>query len=144
MCHGQAYHKHWNQHRAGHFQGFGHQGGRHSWKAQFAAALNTPPANVLEMDDRYELQLFAPGYEKSDFVIGLADDTLTISVEEKELPAGNWKRREYRPSGFTRRFALNDIINKETIEAKYEQGVLIVTLPKLEGFETSRTEINVG
>ena len=144
MCNRQAYQKHWNQHKAGHFHGFGGHRGRGAWKEHFMAKFNQPPANVQEKDDKYELQIFAPGFVKSDFVIALTDDNLSVSVEQKEQEQGNWKRKEYSPSGFTRQFALNDIIDKGAIEAKYEQGVLIVTLPKLDGFETDRQEINVA
>lgn len=71
-------------------------------------------------------------------------DTLTVSVEGKEETTANWKRREYAPNGFKRQFLLNDIIDKDAIEAIYEQGVLTVKLPKIDGFETDRQEIKVA
>ena len=80
---------------------------------------------------------------KNDFKIGLTDDVLSISVEKKEETTENWKRQEYTPRGFVRQFELNDKINKEAIGGKYENGVLILTLPKLEGFETARHEIEI-
>lgn len=144
MYNKQAFHKPWNHHRSHRHQGCGSNSRRAAWKEQFRASFNQPPANVVEMDDKYELQIFAPGFEKADFIIALTDQNLTVSVEQKEEADTNFRRKEYTPSGFKRQFALNDIIDKEAIEANYEQGVLIVSLPKLDGFETDRHEIKVA
>ena len=146
MCKTRAFHKHWNQHHSNKFENYGgHQRRkRKQWKENFKASFNTPPANVLELDDKYELYLFAPGYEKSDFLIALIDQTLSISVERKQEEDKTWKRQEYIQKGFVRQFELNDKIDKSAIEAKYENGVLILSLPKLEGFETDRQEILVA
>ena len=91
----------------------GHRGhGEHplkrAWKENMKVKFNNPPANVKELDDRFELHLFAPGYEKNDFVIALIDKNLSITVEKKEEADVNWKRQEYTPNGFVRQFSLND------------------------------------
>jgi HSP20 family protein len=106
-------------------------------------ALNTPPVNVREEDGKYELHLFAAGYVKSDFSIALTDQMLKISAENKEISTDGWKRHEYTPTGFVRQFELNEKVDKTAIFATYENGVLILTLPKLEGFETERKDITV-
>jgi len=113
------------------------------WKEKMNAQLNTPPVNVRETDNSYELYLFAPGYEKSDFVIALTDKVLNISVEDKHEMEGNWKRQEYTPEGFIRQFELNEKTDSTAIAATYKNGVLILSLPKLAGFETERHEIEV-
>jgi HSP20 family protein len=99
--------------------------------------------NVRETDNSYELYLFAAGYEKSDFVISMTDHVLNISVEAKQAEKGDWKRQEYTPKSFVRQFELNEKTDKSAIAATYKNGVLILSLPKLEGFETSRHEIEV-
>ena len=129
---------------AGKYRNHGGYARKKAWKEHMMAELNTPPVNIQEKDDKYELHLFAPGYEKGDFLIALIDNDLSISTETKKDDKENWKRKEYTPTAFARQFALNEKINKEAIEAKYENGVLIVTLPKLEGFETDRQEIEVS
>ena len=98
---------------------------------------------MRELDDKYELYLYAPGYEKSDFIIALIDDRLSISVKEKKEEAGNWRRQEFTQREFVRQFELSEKVDKSAIEAKYENGVLILNLPKLEGHETSRQEIEI-
>lgn len=120
---------------------------KRAWKekmnAKMNAKFNTPPVNVRETDDSYELYLFAAGYEKSDFVISLTDQVLSISVKDTTTTEGNWKRQEYTPKGFVRQFELNEKTNTSAIGATYKNGVLILSLPKLEGFETTHQAIEV-
>lgn len=144
MCNRKVFKKRWSNHRTDKFRPQGGPARRMAWEESFKFGFNTPPANVLELDDQFELHLFAPEYEKSDFLIALIDQTLSISVKDKEdEEQRNWKRQEYRPNGFVRQFDLNERIDKAAIEAKYDKGVLRINLPKLEGFETKRQEIEV-
>ncbi len=115
-----------------------HHGRRHG-RGRF------PKINVQELDDRYELFVYAAGYSKSDFKIHLSDNTLTIAVDKiaNDLADYDWRRQEFRPRKFERQFELNDKIDKASIAAKYEDGVLKVTLAKLEGFERARREVEI-
>jgi len=131
------------QSRANQFRNHGEHPMKRAWKEKMNAKFNTPPVNVRETDSSYELHLFAAGYEKSDFVISLTDQILSISVEDVKAAAGNWKRQEHTPRGFVRQFELNEKTDKSAIGATYKNGVLILSLPKLEGFETARQEIEV-
>ena len=106
-----------------------------------------PPVNVQELDDRYEVFLVAPGLEREDFNISLVENVMTISVEKKEASEnekGRWKRKEFSAGGFKRKFELNEKIDLDAIKAKYGDGILQVTLSKLEGEETVRKEILVA
>ena len=121
-------------------RGFGRMG-RHP---HFQAAHNYPPVNIEELDDRYVLSLHAPGYAKGDFQISLVDNILTVKVEKNNDPMEvNWRRQEFSSKGFERGFELNDKIDKEKIGAKYTDGILQLTLTKIEGSETVRTKISV-
>ena len=104
-----------------------------------------PKVNVQELDDRYELYVYAAGYSKSDFKVDLTDNTLTIAVDKiaNDLSENHWRRQEFRPRKFERQFELNDKIDKDSIAAKYEDGVLKITLAKLEGFETVRKAVEI-
>ena len=104
-----------------------------------------PKVNVQELDDRYELFVYAAGYSKSDFKVHLSDSTLTIAVDKiaNDLSDYDWRRQEFRPRKFERQFELNDKIDKTSIAAKYEDGILKLTLAKLEGFETVRREVEI-
>ena len=105
-----------------------------------------PKVNVQELDDRYELFVYAAGYAKGDFKVDLSDNTLIISVNSttKNESNYNWRRQEFQPRKFERQFELNDKIDKDAIEAKYEDGILKVTLAKKEGFETIRRTVDIN
>jgi HSP20 family protein len=97
-------------------------------------ANSSPSVNIEEHDSHYSMHLAAPGLEKSDFSIQVENDYLVISAEKKteseETPTKRFTRREFNYSAFKRSFQLDDHINREGISAVYENGVLIVTLPK--------------
>ena len=143
MYNKRAFYNQMKQHKANQYGGCHTHPRKRAWRSKFNASFNYPPANVRELDDKYELYLYAPGYEKSDFIIALIDDRLSISVKEKKKEEGNWRRQEYSQREFVREFALSEKVDKSAIVAKYENGVLILSIPKLEEFETSRQEIEI-
>jgi HSP20 family protein len=107
-------------------------------------ATNAPQVNILESDEAFTLELAAPGLRKEDFQLNVKDDTLTVSMEEKNTESDtdeNYIRREYRFSSFKKSFQLPDSVDQGSIAAGYENGVLQITLPKVkkEERETLRT-----
>src|SRR5215218_983169 len=91
------------------------------------------PVNVKEVENGYQLEFVTPGFEKEDFKIALDKNLLTISAElksENEDKAERHLRREYKFQSFKRSFTVNQNIDTENIDAKYVNGVLIVTLHK--------------
>jgi HSP20 family protein len=81
------------------------------------------------------VSLAVPGMKKDDFNIDVEGNMLTISSEKeesKEEKEDKYTRKEYNYSSFSRSFTLPDEVNKEKIEAKYEDGVLKLMLPKKE------------
>ncbi len=107
-----------------------------------------PPINVKELDDRYEIFLVAPGLKREDFNISLVENEMTILVNNKEKEAKEagviWRRKEFSFGRFQRRFELNEKIDLASIKAKYGDGILHLTLLKLEGEETNRKDIFVN
>lgn len=102
------------------------------------------PVNVKETEKGYELEVVAPGFEKTDFKVNLDQNLLTISAEKKdELKDENQKqiRREYSYRSFKRSFTLDEKIDATNIEASYINGVLTLNLPKKEVVKPSTTEI---
>ncbi|KAA3640270.1 MAG: Hsp20/alpha crystallin family protein [Bacteroidetes bacterium] len=147
--HSRAHRGPWSKYSSHHksFHGCGgghaHKGYSHGfWRGMFSA-----PVNIEELDASYELYLFAPGRSKADFKIQVTDDLLNISYKEPELvpdEAENWLHKEYYNRSFERSFLLNEKVDAENISAKYENGVLQVTMPKVEGAESSRQDILVN
>lgn len=98
-----------------------------------------PAVNIKENEKDYEVELAVPGYDKKDFNISVEDGLLTVSAEkrlEKEKEDGNYRRREFGFSSFSRSFSLPTNSNENGINASYKDGVLILTIAKKEG--TSR------
>ena len=98
--------------------------------------LNVPAVNISEQKDEYMVSLAAPGMNKADFKIDVDGNLLTISSqkeESKEEADKKFTRKEYSYSSFSRSFTLPDEINTEKIEAKYEDGILKVSLPRKQG-----------
>lgn len=142
MCHHRGHH-HWAKHakhRKAHWKRkFMHQ--------RFGGAWGFPPVNIQELDDRYELWVFAAGFTKEEFEVKVKDQILVIKAKKQEseiVDEPGMKRKEFDPRrGFKRVFELNEKIDKDNISASYEEGVLKLTLPKLEGFETFRKDIDI-
>jgi HSP20 family protein len=98
-------------------------------------AMNVPAVNITEQKNDYLVSLAAPGLKKEDFKIDVDGNMLTISSEKEETKEEKDKkftRKEYNYSSFSRSFTLPEEINKEKIEAKYEDGVLKISLPRRE------------
>ncbi|HVU94184.1 MAG TPA: Hsp20/alpha crystallin family protein [Puia sp.] len=97
--------------------------------------LNVPAVNIAEKKEQFDVSLAAPGMKKEDFNIDVEGNVLTISAEtkeEKEQKDERYTRKEFNYSSFSRSFTLPDGVNKDKIDASYENGLLKVTLPKTE------------
>lgn len=104
------------------------------------------PVNINESDNGYNLEFNVPGRNKEDFKINIDKGLLTISYEKKEQPETNGLksiRKEFSYQSFKRSFSLDEKINAESIEAKYENGILKVFLPKKEEVKIAPKEIAV-
>jgi len=97
--------------------------------------MNIPAVNITEQKNDYLVSLAVPGMKKEDFKIDVEGNMLTISSEREETKEEKDKkftRKEYNYSSFSRSFTLPDEVNREKIDAKYEDGVLKLTLPRRE------------
>jgi len=98
--------------------------------------VNNPAVNVKETEEGFQVQIAAPGLKKEDFKVEINKNLLTISsakkAEEESKENGKFTRREFSYQSFSRSFTLSQSIDTEKIEAKYEQGILNITLPKRE------------
>jgi HSP20 family protein len=101
--------------------------------------------NIYKTDKSYELLVFAPGRIKEHFKLDVAGKELTISYTPPEgFPRPEWIQREYSRGGFVRTFILDDTVDAGNISAKYVDGVLQVSLPLIEGKETTKQEIKIS
>jgi HSP20 family protein len=96
-----------------------------------------PLVNIKETNESYEVEMAAPGMSKNDFKVELDGNVLTITSEkqnENEAKDGErYSRREFSYQSFQRSFQLpKEVVDADKIEAKYENGVLRLVVPKKE------------
>lgn len=94
-----------------------------------------PATNIHETKEGYHLELLVPGRTKEDFGIEVEKNVLTIKFEQKEETKQEdlkTLRREFTLNSFKRSFTLGEQVQVEGIQAKYEDGILRVWLPKQE------------
>jgi HSP20 family protein len=104
-----------------------------------SSSTNTtiPLVNVKENNENFEVEMAAPGMNKEDFKVELDCNLLTITSEkqnENEVKDGErYSRREFSYQSFQRSFQLpKEVVDANKIEAKYENGVLRLVVPKKE------------
>lgn len=105
-----------------------------------------PKVDIIENEKSFGVYVEAPGVEKGDFKIELDHDRLVISGERKfrqEKDEKRYRSIETRYGTFRREFVLPDNIDGEHIEAKYENGILEVVIPKDEK-KLAKTTIKVA
>jgi HSP20 family protein len=103
----------------------------------FSASRTTlPSVNIKELEKAFEVEVAAPGMKKEDFSITLDGNMLTIASskeDQQEKKDGKYTRREFSYQSFQRSFELSkDVVDDENIQARYENGVLRLTIPKKE------------
>jgi HSP20 family protein len=94
-----------------------------------------PAVNIKENKNEFNIEFAAPGFAKKDFNIDLDDNVLTISAEkekEKNEENDNFTRKEFSYNSFSRSFTLPKTINGDKIDAKYTDGILKLSIPKME------------
>ena len=119
--------------------------------------LKAPAINVIEDDEKYCLELAAPGLSKDDFKVHVnRDGNLVIEMEktdccckdkdkEKEKKECRFLRKEFCYTKFNQTLLLPENADKENIEAHVDKGILSITIPKLEKpkIEDGKREIEI-
>ena len=101
-------------------------------------AANMMKTDVQEHDDHYEVDIDLPGFKKDELSLELKDGYLVINAakgldkDEKEKKTGKFVRRERYAGSMSRSFYVGEDVKQEDIHAKYENGVLKLSIPKAE------------
>ena len=98
-------------------------------------AKNMMKTDVRETDNSYEVDIDLPGFKKDEISVQLKEGYLTIDAakgldKEQQDKNGNYIRRERYAGSMSRSFYVGNNITKEEIHAKYENGILQLSLPK--------------
>ena len=109
------------------------------WTSRNFSTTNTtvPAVNVKEDDDKFLVELAAPGMKKEDFKVELHNNLLSISSEKRDektegSDTGRYTRKEFSYQSFVRSFTLPETVETEKVAARYENGVLKLEIPKRE------------
>ena len=102
--------------------------------------------DIREHDDKYEIDIDLPGFTKDEIGVELEDGYLTITAQkslnkDEEKKQGRYIRRERYAGSMQRSFYVGDALTQEDIKAKYEHGILKLSVPKKEAkaVETKKT-----
>jgi HSP20 family protein len=105
-----------------------------------------PAVNISEMENKYHVELAAPGLKKEDFKLNLDRNVLNIAVEQtagQEDSQKNYSKREYSYSSFVRSFTLPESADDSQINASYTDGILRVDIAKREEAKSIRRQIEI-
>ena len=107
---------------------------------------DTPSVNITENNNQHNIQIAAPGLNKSDFMIKVEKDQLIVSTNKeinKVKEERSFLRREFSYSSFKRSFHLPETIDRENISATYENGILNITIAKKDKKENDGRIIDI-
>jgi len=100
------------------------------------------PVNIIETETEFEVFVHALTYPKDKIKVSVVDDMLYISgTREPEDSSPNFVLQEYPIKSFERSFELSHKVDKDNIQAKFAEGVLVVTVPKTS--EAQKPEVTI-
>ena len=105
----------------------------------FFAQGSYPKCNVLNFDDRVEIEAAIPGLTKDDVTVEVVDGVLTIKAESNQradVEDSQYVKREVKRSAFARSFRLGDNLVENNISGAFQNGILTITLPKVQPTHT--------
>lgn len=116
------------------------------WRVPTEEVGWSPPIEMYEKADKFVVRAELPGMKKEDVEISLVGDTLTISGERKpvaEVKDEEYHRCELCYGKFSRSITLPSAVDAAKVEATYENGILLISLPKLEEAKPKKIELKV-
>lgn len=103
----------------------------------------TPSLNITEEKNNYIIDLAAPGLKKEDFEVNIDGNVLTISSDKETDEAEGLVAKEFDYSSFCRSVELPDFADASKIAAKYDSGILHLTIPKKPEAQSGSQRIKV-
>jgi HSP20 family molecular chaperone IbpA len=106
----------------------------------------TPAVDIFETEKEITLLADMPGAKADDLIIDLRDNTLTLTADITPDDDSNEENllKEYETGRYYRQFTLGELINQENIDAKLNDGVLRLTLPKIEKAAPKKITVKAG
>jgi HSP20 family protein len=116
---------------------------------QWESGLRSLPTEIVESNEELRFNMEIPGVRLEDIELTVENNILTVSGEKKEERKegeneGSYRLYERRYGRFERSFVLPQHADASKVDARYDNGVLTVTFPKVEEAKPRRIEIRVG
>jgi HSP20 family protein len=110
--------------------------------------VSQPAVNIVERSDAYRIEIAAPGIDKQNFTLSVDNNHVSIEAKREVTTEENqeekYTRREFRYETFKRSYKLPETVNQDAISAVYENGILLVTLPKKEAVKPQVKTIEIA
>ena len=106
-----------------------------------------PKVNVYEYDDKVGIVAEIPGLDKKQLDVSVEEGVLTIAGDKHsafENEGAKVLRRELKQSSFKRQFELGDLLDGDNISAKFKDGILSVSVPKIEPEKPKKHTVKIG
>ena len=106
-----------------------------------------PKVNVYEYEDKIGIVAEIPGLNKKQLTVDVEDGVLTISGDKHSAlddEGANVLRRELKQSSFKRSFELGEMLDGESVSANFKDGILSVSVPKIEPEKPKRHSVKIG
>ncbi len=103
-----------------------------------------PPVDIYETDDAIVVIVDLPGVDKDNMDVRVEDNILTIKGRSAYSPPAELLREEFSLHGYFRQFQLSDEVDQNKITAESRNGVLTITLPKVERSKPKQIEVKLG
>ena len=113
----------------------GYPTGRQAAANAYPQVKDMMKTDIRDVDGNYELEIDLPGFKKDEIQMELNDGVLTISAakglnKDEEDKKGNYIRRERYAGSTSRSFYVGNGVKNEDVHAKFENGVLRLSIPK--------------
>jgi HSP20 family protein len=105
-----------------------------------------PAVEMYEKDDKLFMRAEIPGMEKKDIKVSVSEDLITIEGERKsreEVKEDNYYRCEMSYGKFARSIALPANANPEKVDAKYENGILEISMSKMPETQPKKLDVTI-
>jgi HSP20 family protein len=106
-----------------------------------------PPVDIYEDEHNITLKMEVPGIDEKDVDVRIENTTLTVHGErkiEKEEKEENFRRVERHYGSFTRSFTLPSSVDTGQVSARYDKGILKISLAKKAESKPKQIKVNVG
>lgn len=100
--------------------------------------------NIQEKENKYKLQVLAPGFSKKDFNISIGNGVVNILAEHDSQEEESYLRREFSRSSFSGSFSLPENVSAANVKANYHGGVLTLIMKKLSKESATKKTLKVS